>query len=266
MKNLSVLLIVAVSFILHEANCGVIDSVYGKVSNTTQAVKDDIHSWWSHGVDFVAGSDDHEHEGRTNEEKDTGMISGIYNRFKGGVSYGYMKVHNVVLGEDSDPNKGIIRTLFERALNRLTRVKTYIFGDTDVNKKESQEKDDSVKEQVLKVLFGNETALFKDENEKKALESLRNKLTKAGDDTLYLGESEKEIIKKAFESVFNKTNELKSDASKSAGDIKTNVQDNIEKTQEFIQDASEKLNHGAQKVREDVKKSVNNIENEVQGQ
>lgn len=261
MKNLSVWLTVTVVFILHEANSGVIDSVYGKVSNTTQAVKDDLHSWWSYGVDIVAGSDDNEDEVSAAEEKDTGMISGIYNRVKSGVSYGYMKVHNVVLGGDSDPNKGIIRTLFERALNRLTRVKTYIVGENDAENKETRDKEDSVKEQVLKVLFGNETNIFNDENEKKALESLRKKLTKTGDDALHLVDSEKEIIKKAFDSVRNKTNELKSEGSNSAGDIKTKIEDNMEKTQEFIQDASEKVNDGAQKVRKDLKESANDIEN-----
>ncbi|XP_063378476.1 uncharacterized protein LOC134665434 [Cydia fagiglandana] len=261
--KLYIVLLVAV-FIADKASCGVIEGAYDKVSNTTQAVKEDVYSWWSYGVDKVMGeSEDASKAAHPADEDQSSLIGKFYNKVKGGVSSGYMKVHNFILGEDSDPNKTIIRTLYERALKRLSDIKSYIFGDHHpADKPESHKIEESVKEEVLKLLFSNNTHIFDTESEKSALESLRSKLTKTGDEVLSLANDEKDVIRKAYESVRHKSDELMSNAD----NMKTKMSENIDKTQEFIRDESKKFNEAAQNVGEEVKKAGNDIEKRLQSE
>lgn len=97
-----IILSIIVTSLAIDTKCGVIESVYGKMKNTTNVIKDDIKGWISSGKDLVFGGHNHDEAKKTenapdcnNHEGDEGVIKGLYRKVHDKIDHVKQKIHNI---------------------------------------------------------------------------------------------------------------------------------------------------------------------------
>lgn len=224
-------------------NSNIIENVYGKVKNTTGAIKHDIKSWWSYGKGIVFGNEHHSDEPKIdvrNGEEHRGIMERAYSKIESGIHAVWKGVHHIAIGDDK--NKSVVANLYDKVKNKLTRIKSHVTGErlkgyNNIYQNYTTTKETKpITEALNQFLFGNKSWNI----DKNISDMIKQKETEQEDikiDVRYLKEKGLAINN----NVNNRFEEGKTTIENSANDVKDSITDAIENSKNRVEIVADKI-------------------------